>query len=199
MRLEYPYCVFENHFSDEFCDRVTEMGESAAPMKAEVARDPENNLRDSTVSWLTDTPSNAWLYDQLTTFIKQTNDIYWQWNISQIESIQYTSYGPGQFYTWHADQRRKPYAPDSRWPGMIRKISMSIHLTEGTEYEGGDFLIEEVHAAPDLPEKRLKRLSNARSRGTAIIFPSHLYHRVEAVTSGRRRSLVIWFLGPPFV
>lgn len=199
MRLQYPFCVFENHFSDAFCDAVIRMGENTPPMKAEVASDPKNNLRDSTVSWLSNTPENAWLFEQLTDFIHQTNDLYWNWKITIPESMQYTCYGPGQFYTWHADQRRHPYPEDSRWPGMIRKISMSIHLSDGDDYEGGDFMIEEVLAAPDLPEKRLKQLTNARARGTAIIFPSHLYHRVNEITSGQRRSLVSWFLGPPFV
>jgi len=199
VRLQYPFCVFEKHFSDEFCDAVIRMGEAATPMKAEVASDPKNNLRDSTVSWLSEIPENAWLFEQLTDFIHQTNALYWKWKITKAEPMQYTSYGPGQYYTWHADQRRNPYPDDSRWPGMLRKISMSIHLSDGSDYEGGDFMIEDPHTAPDLPEKRLKMLTNARPRGTAIIFPSHLYHRVNEITAGQRRSLVSWFLGPPFV
>jgi PKHD-type hydroxylase len=45
----------------------------------------------------------------------------------------------------------------------------------------------------------LKTLSEVRQIGTAVIFPSHLYHRVTPVTAGTRRSLVAWFVGPPFV
>ena len=167
MRLEHPFCVFENHFSAEFCDAVTAMGEAAAPMKAEVARDPNNSFRDSTVSWLTKTDENAWLYEQMTDFIHKTNELYWNWKITIPETMQYTSYGPGQYYTWHADQRKKPYPEDSRWPGMLRKLSISIHLANEDDYEGGDFLIEDVQSAPDLPEKRLHRLTKARSRGSA--------------------------------
>jgi PKHD-type hydroxylase len=48
-------------------------------------------------------------------------------------------------------------------------------------------------------DQRLKTLSEVRQIGTAVIFPSHLYHRVTPVTAGTRRSLVAWFVGPPFV
>ena len=75
MRLQYPFCVFENHFSDAFCDAVIQMGENTDSMPAEVASDPKNNLRDSTVSWLSNTPENAWLFEQLTDFIHKTNEL----------------------------------------------------------------------------------------------------------------------------
>ena len=35
-------------------------------------------------------------------------------------------------------------------------------------------------------------------RGTAVIFPSFLVHRVAPVISGVRKSLVSWISGPPF-
>ena len=35
--------------------------------------------------------------------------------------------------------------------------------------------------------------------GSIIIFPSYMEHRIKPVTKGTRYSLVIWFLGPPFV
>ena len=36
------------------------------------------------------------------------------------------------------------------------------------------------------------------SRGTVIIFPSFLYHRVKPVKSGTRYSLVVWACGENF-
>jgi PKHD-type hydroxylase len=35
-------------------------------------------------------------------------------------------------------------------------------------------------------------------KGQVVVFPSHMEHRVAAVTKGTRYSLVCWFLGPPF-
>jgi PKHD-type hydroxylase len=34
--------------------------------------------------------------------------------------------------------------------------------------------------------------------GNVIVFPSFLLHGVEPVTSGKRRSLVAWMVGPWF-
>jgi len=199
MRLEQPYCVYEGHLSADTCDRIIDLGNSLAPMPAEVAHDPKNNLRDSKVSWIRRNDGTAWVYDLISDIVSQTNERHWKWSLTGPESIQYTQYGPEQFYTWHADQRRKPYDAASRWPGQTRKISISIHLSEAHEYEGGEFVIEDIQAPPDNMERRLASLLEARTRGSAIVFPSHLYHRVNPVISGTRRSLVAWFLGPPFV
>lgn len=35
-------------------------------------------------------------------------------------------------------------------------------------------------------------------RGSVIIFPSYVWHRVKPVTRGKRYSLVVWNLGHPF-
>jgi PKHD-type hydroxylase len=199
MRLQQPYCVYEGQFSAGICDRIIELGNSLTTMNAEVAHDPENNLRDSVVSWVRHNEDTAWLYDLISAFVRETNALYWNWVLSGPESMQYTQYGPEQFYTWHADQRRQPYDAESRWPGQIRKISISVHLSDGSDYEGGEFVIENIQTPPDDMDKRLIPLNEARTRGSAIVFPSHLYHRVNPVLSGTRRSLVTWFLGPPFV
>jgi PKHD-type hydroxylase len=36
------------------------------------------------------------------------------------------------------------------------------------------------------------------SKGSIIVFPSFVWHRVKPVTSGTRYSLVVWHLGRPF-
>ena len=37
-----------------------------------------------------------------------------------------------------------------------------------------------------------------RDRGTVVIFPSFVLHRVTRVTKGRRRSIVGWISGMPY-
>ena len=36
-------------------------------------------------------------------------------------------------------------------------------------------------------------------QGSVIVFPSDMWHRVKPITKGIRYTLVIWFLGPPYV
>ena len=85
----------------------------------------------------------------------------------------------GSFYDWHYDVN---------WKGESaydRKLSICVQLCNPSEYEGGNFEFDEVKTTADF-----------RSKGTVLVFPSYLRHRVLPVTSGIRRSLVAWFVGP---
>ena len=41
-------------------------------------------------------------------------------------------------------------------------------------------------------------LKEIRSKGSLVVFPSDVWHRVKPVTKGTRHSLVIWNVGDPF-
>ena len=75
----------------------------------------------------------------------------------------------------------------------MRKISISIWLNDPDEYEGGELDIEVGGPRDDLRYHTFKL-----PKGSIIVFPSHSWHRVRPVTSGVRKSLVVWFSGPPF-
>jgi len=167
-------------------------------MEAAVGFDPENNARSSEVAWIADKPDNTWIIDPIADLVAVTNRKHWQWDLTDREPLQYTCYGAEQFYGWHTDSRAKPYPTDGRWPGLTRKISVTVTLSDAADYDGGDFAIEDTTLPPSKIEKRIKRVDQARTRGSVIIFASHLHHEVQPVTHGQRRSLVGWFLGPPF-
>jgi len=67
-----------------------------------------------------------------------------------------------------------------------RKLSMSVQLPDGMDYEGGDleFLVFKEKAP--------------RGQGDLIVFPSYLMHRVSALTRGTRFRRVSWVHGKPF-
>ncbi len=198
MRLKTPYHVWESYFDDAFCDRVIELGEAAEPMDGAVRHDPSGKMRSSTVSWLGIRDKFREVHEPVTALIEKSNQEFWNWDITGAESMQYTRYGPSQHYDWHADSRALPYEEKSRWAGTIRKISVSVHLSHAEEYDGGAFMIEDTIAIPSRAERRIKTLDQAKPRGSAIVFASHLHHKVLPVTRGTRRSLVGWYVGPPF-
>jgi PKHD-type hydroxylase len=70
-----------------------------------------------------------------------------------------------------------------------RKLSMSLLLSDPSEFEGGEF---EVKTDSDIP------INLEQKRGRAWFFPSWALHRVTPVTKGVRKSLVLWVGGPPF-
>jgi len=60
-----------------------------------------------------------------------------------------------------------------------------VQLNDGADYDGGDL---EVSLGTN--DKRV-----ARTKGTVIMFPSYMRHRVLPVTRGTRYSLVAWLGG----
>jgi PKHD-type hydroxylase len=79
--------------------------------------------------------------------------------------------------------------------GKIRKLSVTINLTNPKHYKGGNLKFD---LGPHT-DKRFHTCTEIRPRGSIIVFPSHLFHQVTPVTEGTRYSLVIWSLGRPFV
>ena len=119
------------------------------------------------------------------------------------ESCQFTKYKLNQYYDWHCDSWDKPYdrkSPDNPEHGKIRKLSMTCQLTDGSEYEGGELEFDFRNYDPHMREeaKHLRQAKEILPKGSIIVFPSFVWHRVKPVTKGVRYSLVMWNLGYPF-
>jgi PKHD-type hydroxylase len=114
------------------------------------------------------------------------------------ESCQFTKYKLNQFYDWHCDSWEAPYAnPDNKdTNGKIRKLSVTCSLSDPKDYEGGELEFDFRNMDPDKPTVR--KCAEIAPRGSIVVFPSHVWHRVKPVTKGTRYSLVIWNLGYPF-
>ena len=113
------------------------------------------------------------------------NDNYFKFKLGGVDSIQYTEYDASYsgHYGWHTDW---DWSIDMN---PIRKLSMTIQLSDGSEYKGGDFEIAHELEIGD---------PNTKTLGTVICFPSFIHHRVTPITHGLRKSLVVWFTGPNF-
>ena len=190
--------VWPGFFPPSFCDDVIAHGDTLQSMPGTVSHDPAGRARSSEVAWISDNEDHAWIYRPLADLVAVTNQKFWRWHISGHETLQYTRYSEGQFYGWHMDARRKPYPDDERWGGLVRKISVTVNLSGPADFDGGTFEIEQTVPTPERPERRIERLDELGQKGSAVVFPAYLHHRVLPVTRGQRRSLVGWFLGPPF-
>ena len=149
--------------------------------KAEVFRKGSDDIRKSRVSWLKDKRILNLLYDH----VGLANFNVFNFHIYNVADIQYTEYlaTEGGHYGWHHDINWTSNAK------LERKLSVTVQLSGPSEYKGGDFVFDEC-ISPDA--KILKQ------KGTVLVFPSYLRHKVEPVTKGIRRSLVAWFEGPRF-
>ena len=81
--------------------------------------------------------------------------------------------------------------------GKIRKLSATVSLSDSKEYSGGDLEFDFRNINPDKGHNR-KICKEIKPKGSIVVFPSHVWHRVTPVTKGTRYSLVIWNLGYPF-
>lgn len=134
--------------------------------------------RRSEVRWITDPEIRRTLW----AFALEANRSAFGFNITEYCEAQYTEYyGTNEgHYDWHMDTMwDKDMAFD-------RKLSLTIQLSSPEEYVGGEFEFSEVEQLP----------KENKNKGSVVVFPSYLYHRVKPVTEGTRKSLVAWFEGP---
>ena len=173
-------------FTPEQCQKIIEAGRSQPRQDASVGQGKkeggviDTNTRTSHISWI---PFKTMpeMYKNIETIMKKTNGNHFGFDDVQItEQAQYTEYPPGGFYDWHMDSDIN-FAHEP----TVRKISMTCLLSHESEFEGGELQIER--------DKNKVKLV----QGQAIFFASFLLHRVAPVTRGVRKSLVMWFGGPP--
>ena len=137
------------------------------------------SIRKSKIKWIHPNNDSQWLYDKIIDMVTEANNTMWNFNLySVIDSIQYTEYSEGGgHYDWHMDIG----------PGSIshRKVSITIQLSDPSEYEGGDLELWYGGSTIQIP----------KNKGLTVIFPSFSMHRVTPITKGVRKSLVLWVGG----
>ncbi len=129
------------------------------------------------------TEETAWIFDMLCAIAEEASKQTYKLELTSIvRPPQYVEYRPGwgQF-DWHNDYSHGlADAP--------RKLTIIIQLSSPNDYEGGalEIMGTEIEEMP-------------RERGTVVVFPSLLTHRVTPVVCGLRKSLVSWIGGPRLV
>lgn len=172
----------------EFLDSVINFCETFPVQEAAIGFDGNsvnNQYRKSDIRWINTYDLNAkFITETLWNYAVDANRNNFGFDINYLRDIQYTTYKSEQNgkYDWHEDVFwLNPTA-------YHRKLSVVIQLTDPSEYEGGCFEIDSQFGVLDQQE--------IKKRGTVLIFPSFVRHRVTPVTSGQRKSLVAWIEGP---
>ena len=209
MNLTNYYWYFKSAIPERICDDIVRYGKSLQDQMAVTGGYERNNKplnqkqikdlkkkRDSDIVWMSD----RWIYKEIQPYIHQANiGAGWnfQWDFS--ESCQFTKYNKGQYYDWHCDGWDKPYdkpdEPNSH--GKIRKLSVSVTLSDPKHYKGGELEFDFRNKDPD-KKPNIMKCKEILPKGSLVVFPSFVWHRICPVKSGERNSLVIWNLGYPF-
>ena len=173
------YYWFENGFTTQEIDTIVN-GSLDYEFQKAIIMDEGNTdkFRKSNIKWLPFDDTWSWVIDRIMNQITEAN-LQWKFDLkSVIDNIQYTEYeGNGGHYDWHMD-----IGPDSI---SHRKISVTIQLSSPSEYDGGKLQIKTGVGDIECPQ----------GKGTVVVFPSFLLHRVTPLTSGNRKSLVLWVGG----
>ena len=188
LNSEFGVFTYPSKLDGEFCDKVISLASSEfkeATITDDTACEKvDAGWRKSEVFFTTE----QWLVDSIWPFMEVANELSGlMFDIERVEDIQITKYKPGSFYEFHTDSYSSHHFKNKH--GKVRKLSMTIQLND--EYEGGEFQIARCYKG------KLQIETLEKSKGTVIVFPSSLEHRVKKVTSGERYSLVAWFLGSP--
>jgi len=183
---KYAYWYFPKAIPKNLCQFIISEGLNAPKQKGLVgAYEGENrdsNLRKSDIVFM----KQPWIKNIATPYVHRANKLAgWNFDLSYPENLQFTIYGKDQFYDWHVDGYEEPDVDNS-----IRKLSMTIILSDNKDYSGGQFMFNLQHKPVECKE--------VREQGSIVVFPSHVEHMVKPVTKGTRYSLVLWHRGPPF-
>jgi len=148
LNLKWYYWYFQSVIPERICDDIVRYGKEQDKQMALTGNANKDKLtelelkniqkkRKSDVVWMSD----KWIYKEIQPYIHQANaNAEWNFEWDYSESCQFTEYKKGQFYDWHCDSYIEPYnqPEDQNTHGKLRKLSMTISLTDLQEYEERD-------------------------------------------------------------
>jgi len=187
----YMALTIEPIFTPKQCQMVVDAGHAQKPEEARVGSakvdgDKHGGKHDAkkrvtTISWIPFADMKE-MYQQIENQMLKVNTNHFGFAGMQLtEPAQFTEYPKGGFYDWHMDSDTT-FAHEP----TVRKISMTLLLSNPSDFKGGELqFMDQGYPVKDLRQ------------GQAIFFASFLRHRVAPVKKGVRRSLVMWFGGPP--
>jgi PKHD-type hydroxylase len=181
--MKYDFYYHTNVLSNEECETIR-----------------SNVIRDIDDSW-NDSPAHGVIKSAKTTVVQWnkaksylskvedlahlTNENYFGFSVNKyhdFSTVNYNEYSSGCEYGWHSDALKSESCSDI-------KLTVIVNIT--TEpYSGGEF---------QLFLNQERTISSLNAPGSVIVFPSWIQHRVTPVTSGIRKSLSFWIIGPKFI
>lgn len=124
---------------------------------------------------------NGDLYDlrPISDIAKMANSLFFDFDINMSFSRSWLqTYEYGEDYPVHSDGS----------PGQSRKLTAVALLTDPKDYAGGSLEVDAFENWYQVPN----------TKGTVVVFPGWVRHRVTRVVLGQRQSINMGFWGPPF-
>ena len=161
-------------FLEEEVEQIIELGDALVLSEGKIKDDKiDHTIRNSKIAWIHPGPSTWWLFDRAIMVFKSSLPF------NSLQSMQYTVYdSKGSHYDWHRDI-------GSGDEIMKARVNVGIlQLSSPSEYKGGVLQIKHQSETIDV----------MKTKGMVTTFPIQLEHRVTPVTSGVRKTLIMWGL-----
>jgi len=181
----HPFCWNTQVFDCTEIERIKVIGCRLGIDRSETGGSGKNCLdhRRSFTSWIYQNEHTSWIYQRLTVLIQQNNSQFFNFDLTMIETLQFT------YYSSEENGCYKAHVDTNCWQlPHNRKLSIVVQLSDPEEYEGGDLKLYTSY----------EPIFIKKEKGMVATFPSYTLHEVSPVTKGERYSLVAWVNGPAF-
>lgn len=184
---KFEFVIYkENFLSNKECDELIKTLDTDELTDGTIVGDYEDDKVNQNVRQTLNIDfHDENLFKRLNGAIKVANTQYFNYEIESIDILRFLKYGIGGTYNWHTDYGRNQCS--------MRKLTAIIQLSDGNDYEGGDF----EFGITDSNGSDLVR--GNKTKGCLLVFPSFLSHRVTPITKGIRCSIITWMEGDTFV
>jgi len=190
MRLKDNFIEVYDVVHPKICDEIIRIvvDEREAVPGMVISGDTTGKYRDSFVRWY----DEGWLFNLMIPTVKFANSLAgWNFDWDTAEPMQFTSYANDQCYHWHSDGPSDKSGLNER--NQVRKLSAILFLNDN--YSGGEL---EMCILDTQAKKRIFKPSSKVGKGSMVVFPSFITHRITPVTHGVRYSVVLWCCGSQF-
>ena len=180
----------DNFLSESQCIKLIKYFESKESKDSELAGTYDKNLLNKEVRNTRELVlDDEKLTNKLKMVFELANVSTYNYDIKEMEEVKLLKYTQGGRYKWHTDCGAKEIS--------TRKLTAIVQLSDGNSYEGGNL---EFGITNETGESNY---TATRTRGSIIIFPAFLSHRITPIKidyskinqHGTRYSLITWMNG----
>ena len=178
-----PFAWWEGAFTEEQLNWLQQKAKEAnTTAKVGESGAVDNDIRRSELNWMPKNENTEWVFETLAHIVSTLNAEHFGFNLTGLsEQLQLANYREDVkgTYGWHQDFGA---------PGVSRKMSLVLQLSDPEEYEGGQLQLL-IGKEP---------INIKKKKGLIVVFPSWTVHQVTPVVKGTRQTLVTWVSGPAF-
>ena len=162
-------------FLDEEIEDIKEIGDALILEEGKIKDDKvDHSVRNTKIAWVHPGKNTHWLFDRAIMVFKSALPF------NALQSMQYTVYHGTEksHYTWHRDIGTGDKI-------MRARVNVGIiQLSDPSDYKGGVLQLKQEDKIIDV----------MKTKGLVTTFPIDMEHRVTPLTSGVRKTLIMWGL-----